>query len=183
MPGSSAHQIQGVLWFYRARTPTKALGIATMIQLICEYHGITQGIGTLACDGLSALQQGADSEHSTSYSLPPVPASTSTSTSSRAREPWASWIGTTKIYLRQPPRRNTRPSQFSTLDQTRQTRQGRFHCSRLGYQSRMGNESSIDHATPQINGYSSKHTSSFRSTGRMVKRRRNRVTDARARCH
>jgi hypothetical protein len=47
-----------VWWQHRSNVPTMVQ------QLICGgYHGITQGIATIVCDGLSALQQTTDPEH------------------------------------------------------------------------------------------------------------------------
>jgi hypothetical protein len=45
--------------------------VATMVQLVCEYFGITQGTAAKAFDSLSALQQATDPEHIVKPNLVP----------------------------------------------------------------------------------------------------------------
>jgi hypothetical protein len=136
--------------------------VATMVQLVCEYFGITQGTAAKAFDCLSALQQTTDPEHIVKPNLVTGKSAVlqlckSQSTCCRR---WSNTLlANTRLLvsdrnqanLLQSPSRDPR-WKFTVLTVQHTGPNDEHSAESIPLQSTgihtMGNESSIDHATP-----------------------------------
>jgi putative intracellular protease/amidase len=213
-------------------------GIAVMVKVICEHHGITQGTASIACDGLSALQQSTDPEHIVRPTAPHFDLVTGTrkmlqqspihwtahhvlghqdddpdATLDRwailniemdmaakeywlettemeqrppplyqiAGEPWALWIGTTKICGGlQAAIEEAIHGPRSLAHWTKRGKFGNVDSTAVDWEATGWG---MKAAKTSRRHWVSKHTSGFCATGRMMKRRQQRVTDECPRCH